>query len=75
MEEIVHKKELKNEGEVVFIITLAKEKKGYFLYSDNFKKEFKRYVGCSILFARQQYKNELKAARELIKLSKPTYKY
>lgn len=75
MEEIIYKKELKNEGIVVFVITLSKENKGYFLESENFKTGFKRYAGHSLVFARQQYKNELKAARELIKASKPTYKF
>lgn len=74
-EEVILKQELKNEGEVVFIITLIKEKKGYFLHSNNFKKTFKRYVGFSIPFARKQYKNEVKSARELIKLSKLEFKF
>lgn len=75
MEKIIRKQNLKNEGLVVFTITLVKRSSGYFLLSDNMKEEFEKFLGTDKNYSLMCHKFEVKAAKELIKESKYLYKF
>lgn len=74
MEKIIRKQNLKNEGEVVFTITLVKRSSGFFLLSNNFKTEFEKFLGTDRNYATMCHRYEIKAAKDLIKDSKLVYR-
>lgn len=73
MEKIIKKRNIKNEGIVVFNIKLVEREKNYFILSDNFKTTFQKPVGIDLSWAIIKYKEEIKDAENLIRLSKANY--